>query len=184
MENEIGQTPEKKSKKMLWVIVGIIILLLLGWLIARGTGFLGRQAAEKAIEEASGGKADVNLGNDGSTEVKTDEGTGSTANKLPDNWPSDVPAYPNAKIELSGSSNANENRDEGIAVIFITDDSAQKTADYFKQELKNQQWTIETTADVGGSQVLSAKKDDREFGLSAMTAEGQTRITVAITKKK
>lgn len=116
------------------------------------------------------------------TENEGDVKGAAVKNELPAGWPDDVPVYPEAKIELSGVKQ-DGGRAQGIGAIFITADSVQKAVDFFAEELPKRGWTLEQTAEINDAQILSAKKGNREFGLSAAATAGQTRITIAITTK-
>ena len=54
-------------------------------------------------------------------------------------------------------------------------------ADFYKRELASNGWVIEQTANIGGSTVLSAKKDTRMLGVYIADAgDGQVSVTVSI----
>ena len=165
---------EAKSKKGLYIVGGVVVVLLIVW--------FAKASFMNAIP-GTGVNVDRNL--DGSATYKTDEGEVTVGtNKLPDNWPSDAPKYPNATIQYSGSSNP-QTGEEGAAVMFTTSDKVQAVVDFYKRDLTSNGWVIEQTANVGGSTVLSAKKDTRTFGVYIVDAgDGQVSVTVGIGMPK
>src|SRR3989344_5333830 len=94
-----GSTPSTSGSNKMWYIIGgIVVLAIVGWLFMRGAGgFMGA---------ATGFDVDRNA--DGSATYSNDEGSvtvGTTAT-MPSNWPSDAPAnYAGAAIVYSGTSN-------------------------------------------------------------------------------
>lgn len=159
---------ENKSNKWLYAVVGIGALLLIGWL---GKGYFMR----------SGVGVDVNKGFGGSTTYSNDQGQVTVGgNKLPDNWPSDAPKYPNANIQYSGSSNPRTG-EKGAAVVFMTSDKIQSVIDFYKKELASKGWKVEQAVTMGASTILSSTKDTRTLGVYIVDAgNGQVSVTVSI----
>ena len=155
------------SKKLIYIVTGIVVILLIGWF------------AKGSIRSIMGVDVDRNL--DGSATYSDGDTTVTVGtNKLSDNWPSDAPKYPNAAIQYSGSSNP-QTGEEGAAIVFTTSDKVQAVADFYKRELASNGWVIEQTANIGGSTVLSAKKDTRTIGVYIADAGGgQVSVTVSI----
>ena len=181
MDEMPQQPPASGSKNKMWMILGVIILLLLAgwWAFSKLGRKAGEKAVEGAIEKAAGGKADVNYNNDGSVDIKTDEGSASTSGQLPDNWPNDVPVYTDSAITYSGSTNPQTGA-AGAAIIFTNSASAKTILDYYKKELTAQGWTIDQSATSGGVSVLSAAKDQRKLGLAITENGGLSQATLGI----
>ncbi|OHA27241.1 MAG: hypothetical protein A3C06_04075 [Candidatus Taylorbacteria bacterium RIFCSPHIGHO2_02_FULL_46_13] len=168
MEPDTQVVQEKKpSKKLLYIVIGVVVVLIIGWV------------AKSSMRSLTG--VDVDTRMDGSTTYSNDEGTVTVGgNKLPDNWPSDAPKYQNADIQYSGSSNP-QTGEAGASVVFLTSDNAQEVVDFYKKELTSNGWTIEQTATIGASTILSAKKNERTFGVYiADSGDGKVSVTVGI----
>lgn len=163
---------ETKSKKGLYVVVAVVAVLLIGSWISKNS-----------MKAVTGVDVDKNI--DGSATYTTKEGSVSVGtNKLPADWPSDAPTYKNATIQYSASTNP-QTGGAGLGVVFMTSDSSQIVIDFYKKELVAKGWTIEQTAIAGQTTVISAKKDDRQFGMYIADAEnGQTSVTVSISSSK
>ena len=100
---------------------------------------------------------------------------------MPENWPSDAPDnYAGASIAFSGTSNPQTGQ-IGSAVSYTVQATASAVADYYRQQLQANGWTIQATANAGGAMVLSATKDTRTFGAYiAEAADGTTTVTAGI----
>jgi hypothetical protein len=98
---------------------------------------------EKMIENGSGVKTDVDMKN-GSMKFTNEEGTVTTGNALPDDWPKDIPTYPGATIQFSGTANP-DNEAPGMATMMTTADSADAVATFYQTAMKNGGWKIEST---------------------------------------
>ena len=177
MEENIQPAATPGSKKSLWYIIGIIIVVLIVGKIA--WGMFGKSAMERAYESATG--VDVDYNGNGSATYSTSEGTATIgANSLPESWPKDAPKYPGATIQFSASSNP-ETGKPGAAVVFQTSDSAEKVTDFYKRELASNGWTIEGTATFGVATTIAANKGDRQIGIQIADAgNGTTQVTVGI----
>jgi len=173
--DETNQAPQANSgqKKGLYIIVAIVV-------IALALYFLGGLGTPQGMLGGVGG-VNIDQNADGSATYTSSDGTVTVnGNKLPDNWPSDAPTYPNAAIQYSGSSNPQTGA-EGSAVSFTTSDSVQTVTDFYKRELVSKGWVIDQSASVGGATVLTAKKDTRTFGTYITDAgNGQIAVTVGI----
>ena len=170
-----GNTPAASgSGNMRWYVIGGIALLLIGgWLLTGG--------AAKLMGGAQG--VDVDRNADGSTTYANDEGsvTVGTSASMPANWPSDAPAnYSGAVIVYSGTSNPQTGQ-EGSAVSYTVQASVQSVVDFYRSQLAAGGWTVNATANAGGATVISATKDTRTFGAYIVdTGGGTVTVTAGI----
>src|SRR3989344_2541681 len=117
-----------KSKIGVYIVIGIVLLLIIGWLV-KGVMF----------RSVTGVDVDRNLG--GATTYSNEEGSVIVGgNKLPDNWPSDALTYKNATIQYSGSSNP-QTGEAGAAVVFTTTDSVETVVRFYEKEPAGKGWT-------------------------------------------
>lgn len=169
---EPNMQPTAPSSRKLYIGIAIVLVIVIGgWLFMRGgAGMMGAAIPGVGV--------DRNL--DGSTTYSNNEGTVTVGgNKLPDTWPSDAPAYPNASIQYSGSSNPQTGA-VGAAVVFATNDSVSAITEFYKRELAAQGWTIEQTANMGTATVIAASKDTRRIGVYIADAGDTRSVTVGI----
>lgn len=166
------------GNKMLYIIIGILLIIIIAFLMR---GSFGSRSMN-----INGMNVDVDKKMDGSTTIKSDYGTTTiNQNKLPENWPKDVPVYSNATITTAGETSAQAGV-EGMQVIFDTSDSVQAILDFYKNGLTSSGWTSTlpgkaiTGSQVGGMTVLSAKKDQRNINIGITSANGQSKVTLMI----
>ena len=157
------------SNKWIYIVVGVVVVLAV-------LGFMGRMAGFMVMRAAG---VNIQPGADGTATYSNSEGSVTVGgNKMPDNWPSDVPAnFAGASIQYSGSSNPQTGR-SGAAVVYTVTASASAVFEYYKAQLATQGWTIESTANMGAVSVLGAKKGDRTFGVS-LTDAGNGSVQVS-----
>jgi len=163
---------------------GAIAILTLGAMtVLSGCGvqnYVANKVAENVIEKQLGGNADVDIKGDGTATYKTDQGTVSTENKIPETWPKDAPVYPGAKVLISGQ---NTDGDKGISLSLSDSDSSDMIFKYYTDELKNQGWDVTTTSTTPYGNVLEATKDTRTFNVVIMSSDSSSQITSVVTFK-
>lgn len=177
-ENNIEPQTTGGSQKKLWYIIsGVLVVIILGWLLS---GVFARKGAERTFEQVTGGK--VNYGADNTTTYTTDEGSVTVGGgSLPDNWPSDAPQYPGAQIQYSGSSNP-QTGEAGASIVFQVSATAQTVVEYYKRELLAKGWKIDTTATVGPATTLGATKGGKTFYVYIVDAgSGTVSVTAGIS---
>lgn len=166
------------SKKGLYIGIGIVAILVLGYLMRNSFGMT------RSVN-VGGYNAEVTKKLDGSTTYKSDYGTATVgSNKWPDNWPTDVPKYSNSTITTAGTTNAQAGL-EAFNVVFTTSDSSQTVLDFYKSGLTSSGWASLypgqgiTGTQVGANISLSVKKEKRSFNLVITDlGGGQTRATL------
>jgi len=181
---EKTQPADKKGNNKLLMIVIVVVLFLavVGFLMKSAANKASSKVAEEAINNATGGKADVDI-NGANVSVKTKEGSFSTGNKLPDDWPKDAPVYTGATVTYSGSSNP-QTGESGFGAVLTTTDGSTKVVEFYKKELVSQGWTIASTQIANDTTVLGSTKDTRSLAVSIVEASGTTTITLGISEKK
>ncbi len=176
-------SPLTGSKKM-WTIIAIVIVILVAWSALRSiSGFMGRTMVEKVMERAAGDDADVNVKSDGSMDITTKDGTYSMKKGAPKDWPTDVPAYANATVTYSASTNQAEDK-AGMALILMTSDTTAQVQAFYEAQLKSSGWNITNTMQGGGTVIMTAEKDSRQLSLAIAESNGQTGITIGVEAAK
>jgi hypothetical protein len=167
------------------VLIGAVVMgvIVLGW-IANGIGGGNRmndKAIERALEDASGGRVDVDS-DDGTYTVKTEEGTWSTSDKLPEDWPADAPLYPGADVQGSVAA-VDGGYGVGRYVGLLTSDDTAKVVAWYKSELVAKGWTVTTDISTGDGSMLGADKDERTLAVMVSPQDGKTAIGLTIATK-
>lgn len=97
--------------------------------------------------------------------------------KLPANFPSDIPMYPEADVVFSRASG-----DMALSVRFVTNASVDEVAGFYVQALASQGWSAEHRPSIGGAAVL-ANKGMRRAALSVSTnSGGKTQVDLMIAE--
>lgn len=139
---------------------------------------------ENEIENETGAEADVDMNADGSMKVTTKEGTYTTgSNTMPEDWPEDAPVFADATVQFSGSTNPVDGG-PGVAAVLMTDASVETVMAFYTDELTKKGWTIVSTMQAQGTNVIGATKDDRVLSLMVGdSGNGQTSITIGVGRE-
>lgn len=168
------QVQHHSSKKGLYIIIAILVLIILAFLFRGSLGFTRSY-------NVAGINGEVTKNLDGTTTVKSDYGTMTTANTMPANWPSDAPTYKNATITSSMVIDPTYSGTSGSTLTFTTSDTPQTVVDFYKTQLAAEGWTVMGNGStMGAMTVLSARKDSRMLSLG-VTNGSKVNVTVSIT---
>jgi hypothetical protein len=96
---------------------------------------------------------------------------------LPENFPRDVPIYPDAKVITSMKTK------EITTVSLTTADPPQKVLDFYGEKLKAHGWEIEGTMKMGDGGMVNATKDKHTCIAQAGRDGQKTTITLSVTEK-
>jgi len=164
-----------------YAIGGIALLLIIAWIAMRGDSYSTMHAA--TVSRAPGADGAVTYGEYGNTEgsVPFAATGGSPSVSMPSNWPPDAPAnYPNASMTYAGTMNPGTGK-SGSFVSYNVNVTWQTVADYYTAQLASSGWTVDTSAMMGGSMIISAKKNGRTFGISVTeTGKGYTMVIAGL----
>ena len=135
---------------------------------------------EKALENATGNKADVDLSS-GKAVIETDQGkmvVDSNAKSWPDDIPGDVPEFNYGKVNAVTTSNIDGNKAWNI----VFDEVEAGFLDKYDAKLKGKGFETVTMkmGDTGGS--IQAESD--KFTVFLMGGEGKTSIGVTVKKQE
>ena len=124
----------------------------------------GKDAASMTITGKNGEKVtmDVNSG------------------KLPDDYPSDVPVYKEAKITLTQTISDKNGRN----LVMESGDAADKISAFYKSGLESNGWKIEGTVAMGDLNMITATKASRQFVVQITNSAEKRSILQTIADKK
>ena len=136
--------------------------------------FLAERVAEKAIEQATGAKVDVQ--NDGKkVTVETDKGKLTVGeDEVPKSFPSDITVYPGAKVVGTAETSTD------VSLQLKTGDSVSKAYDFYKDDLAKNGWTISSSATYSGSSLVMAQKGSKLVTLTVATDESDNKTTISM----
>lgn len=156
--------------------------LVLGTPLLTSCGGVAEQAVQNAAEVAAeqAGAGDVEINEDGMTVTDEDGNNMAIGDNiaLPDNWPSEVPAFDGGTlqtvmVEADGAS---------VNAMWIADGSAADVAAAYGQALEAAGYTADSNLDSVG--MAGGEYSGDVFGISvgAIEADGQTSLIVTATK--
>lgn len=181
----MNQTPPSTpTKTRPWILIAVMVslLLLVGYgiknIMEMASKKIGETMVENMMEKATGGKADVDV-EGGNMKIKTDEGTLTTGQTMPKDWPTDAPVYPKAEVQYSASVSPTGGK-TGQALVLMSTDTQQQVSEFYAAELSKQGWTISANAQAAGSTVITATKDTRTFSAMIAASDDRTTITLGV----
>jgi hypothetical protein len=176
------EAPPFKPEKQILKIAGLALaVLFIGGLVCLTFGFgrtsrnsgigitttiLGKVTGQKEQLKQSGKK--YRFGN-------LNVGTG-----LPDNFPSDIPVYPNAAI--GGYLGGKNGTLSGSTTTFSSKDAAQSIFDYYVEKLKAGGWEVKTS-ELGDMKMINFQKGNRKAGITINPVNSKTDILIGITNE-
>ncbi len=172
----VSPTPQKSSNTKLIIIIVVVaaVLVILGGGAYYANQYFAEKTAEEIIEQATGGKVDIEEGGDEAT-VETDEGKITIGqNDVPDSFPSDITVYSGAKVTTSADT------DEGVTVILETSDSSSKVFEFYKKDLAGNNWTKTIVSSEEDSSVIQAEKGSKQVIIMTGPSSEDTSVTQII----
>lgn len=162
----------------------IVGLLVLAALVIGGTSivFFARKYAEKATEQKLGPGAKVNLPGEDSFNIENNafKQAGGTEARMPDNFPSDVPLYPNGK--LTNVSQLKVNGAPTALTFEYEGDMVDKISSHYKENLEKNGWVFNPTGvgQTSGVDVIFANKQNRELQMTVGYKDGKTLLMLSV----
>jgi hypothetical protein len=158
----IHQTKIKKEKKMKNLIYVVLLVFIVG------IAGCGKKDTDVTVKTSG----------DNKTDVKTKDVDVSTG-KLPDDFPSDIPQYKDAKILASAKTAM------GTTVTFEINDKAKAVADFYKTEMKKSNYDADKNNDMmatdkGGVLVFKKGGKDYTFTYGYNDATSKTSLVILI----
>lgn len=161
------------TKKILVLIIPLIVLVFVG------AGCFKRAAetsVENTINARTGGEGEIDITDD--TYNYEDKETGARASvgedaRIPDDFPSDVPRYWNAKI-LAATVMPNQE----ATLLYMTDDEPSQVMQWYKDEFSSKQWEQQSDSNFNGRLMRVYQKDDVMISIAVSEANGNTSVTV------
>ena len=173
MTGKTAQVPAEiitspSNKRTLLIIVVVVVVLALFAL----AGIFVNQSSE------SSSSATVNMPETKKqTTVKTENGELTIKEgELPKNIPKDITIYKGSKVKRSSEGK------EGVVITLQTTDSVGKVTEFYREDLKKNEWNSIESNIIEGSSLLTANKDDRQLAITVVIneKEGKTEISIVV----
>jgi hypothetical protein len=94
--------------------------------------------------------------------------------RIPDGFPEDVPVYPDARVV--GGMVAGE----GGMLTLQTDDDPEEVADFYRENLAEEGWSLGPPMDLMGQRLLPIEKGDRSGAVQISRKASDTTILITI----
>lgn len=171
--------PQKSQSSILKIILIVLgVLLLLCTICGIGGLLVLRNSKSKVIQRLN--EVYPNSSSSSSSVTPTSDFLYGSNAKLPSDFPSDVPVYPDAKLNVINTNG--EDKDAKFVVSYTASVTADKVVDFYKKELVAKGWTIDNETNIFGT-VLDAKKSDRTINMFILGDEGdKTNFTITVSK--
>jgi hypothetical protein len=109
-----------------------------------------------------------------------EEGGGAVAGQfgeaveIPDQFPTDVPLYPDAKVVAAMMT-------EGQGMLTLrTGDDPDQVADFLRKQFEEEGWSFGSELDLMGQQMLAFEKGDRIGAVQISREESETTIVLTV----
>jgi hypothetical protein len=145
-----------KDKKKILLIV-LFVFLLIAFYLYRNSSILYKKQGDLADSDQK----------DKTTKIE------NYKDRLPDNFPADLPVYEQAEIVSASAS------DKSVSVMWKTIKSIEEVKNYYDSKLKDETWEYDVTID-DGVVMYKLNKDARSGFMVIAGENGFTTITVAI----
>jgi hypothetical protein len=177
----VKETPLFKMEKQMLRMTGIILATLLAigvvcmmfGLGRRASRYQGANLASKILSGVTGQKVKIDQKGD-----KFRIGDLSFGSGLPENFPKDIPIYPDA--EVGGFISGKNNELSGSTTTLTSKDSAADIYDYYIANLEKKGWSINSN-DLGEIKMINFQKEQRSGVITINSGESQCDILIAIT---
>jgi len=123
----------------------------------------GNDASSMTFSSKDGKSVTMNVGGD----------------KIPDDYPKDLPVYPGAKVMVTQSLSEKNAR----TLMLESTDPADKIAEFYKKGLESNGWKIENTMTSGEMNIFTAAKENRQAVLQIMNGGDKRTINQVISDK-
>lgn len=168
---------EKQMLQIAGIVIGILFIAGLAFSIFGFGRYSSRRAgmglASKILSSATGQKVKIKDKGD-----RIQIGGMSFGAGLPDNFPKDIPIYPQAKVE--GFLGGSDGKVSGSTTTLTSKASAEDVCDYYVDKLEAQGWDVSTN-ELGDLKMVNFGKGSRKGGITINPGDSETSILIGIT---
>ena len=138
-----------------------------------------QQAAEDMVNDALGGSASVDMGEDGEVRVDTSDGSFEYGTgEFPEGWPADLALIPGFTL-LAGAATP-----EGLtAQMSAPGDQATAVSDYVKDLQANEGWAVDPSIPPGTPNMWALTKEGKVATIFSASTGNETVVVFNITDR-
>ena len=137
------------------------------------------QAAEDMVNDALGGSASVDMGEDGEVRIDTSDGSMEIGTgEFPEGWPADLAVI--SGYTLVAASNT----PEGLSAQMIADGDQTLAVDAYVKDLQaNKGWAVDPSIPLGTPNMWALTKEGKVATIFSAASGGQTVVIFSITDR-
>lgn len=137
------------------------------------------QAAEDMVNDALGGSASVDMGEDGEVRIDTSDGSMEIGTgEFPEGWPADLSVI--SGFTLVAASNT----PEGLSAQMIAEGDQTLAVDAYVKDLQaNKGWAVDPSIPLGTPNMWALTKEGKVATIFAAASGGQTVVIFSITDR-
>ena len=138
-----------------------------------------QQAAEDMVNDALGGSASVDMGEDGEVRVDTSDGTFEYGTgDFPEGWPADLALIPGFTL-LAGAATP-----EGLtAQMSASGDQTSAVSDYVKDLQANRGWAVDPSIPPGTPNMWALTKEGKVVTIFSAPTGNETVVVFNVTDR-
>ena len=138
-----------------------------------------QQAAEDMVNDALGGSASVDMGEDGEVRVDTSDGTFEYGTgDFPEGWPADLALIPGFEL-LAGAATP-----EGLtAQMSASGDQTSAVSDYVKDLQANRGWAVDPSIPPGTPNMWALTKEGKVATIFSAPTGNETVVVFNVTDR-
>jgi hypothetical protein len=138
-----------------------------------------QQAAEDMVNDALGGSASVDMGEDGEVRVDTSDGSFEVGTgEFPEGWPADLAVIPGFEL-LSGGSTA-----EGLSAQMYAEGDQSAAVDAYVKDLQaNKGWSVDPSIPFGTPNMWALTKEGKVATIFSAPSSNETVVVFSITNR-
>lgn len=137
------------------------------------------QAAENMVNDALGGSASVDMGEDGEVRIDTSDGSMEIGTgEFPEGWPADLSVI--SGFTLVAASNT----PEGLSAQMIAEGDQTLAVDSYVKDLQaNKGWAVDPSIPLGTPNMWALTKEGKVATIFSAASGGQTVVIFSITDR-
>ena len=137
------------------------------------------QAAEDMVNDALGGSASVDMGEDGEVRIDTSDGSMEIGTgEFPEGWPADLAVI--SGFTLVAASNT----PEGLSAQMIAEGDQTLAVDSYVKDLQaNKGWAVDPSIPLGTPNMWALTKEGKVATIFSAASGGQTVVIFSITDR-
>jgi hypothetical protein len=138
-----------------------------------------QQAAENMVNDALGGSASVDMGEDGEVRVDTSDGSMEFGTgEFPADWPADLGVIPGFELLASGAATYGMS-----AQMYAEGDQSAAVDAYVKDLQANKGWAVDPSVPLGTPNVWALTKEGKVVMIVSGPATNETLVAFSVTDR-